>query len=90
MNFHLHLKKVIKPKQTWIKFNLDKLKDPKNTEAFQAMIGGKFVPLIILQEENTDIETSTNNFNNAVTDTASVILSKHRHKKETLGHHRTT
>ena len=28
------------------------------------------------------METLTNNFNNAVTDTASVILNKHHHKKK--------
>ena len=66
-----------------MKFALEKLKDPKIAEAFQSMIGGKFAPLTILQEENTDIETLNNTFNNAVTDTASVILGKHRHKKKT-------
>ena len=81
-NFRLRLKKIIKPKQTSMNFNYKKLKDPKITEAFQALIGGKFTPLTILEEENTDIETLTNNFNNVVTDTASVmILSKHSHKK---------
>ena len=78
MNFRLHLKKIVKPKQVRMKFALEKLKDPKIAEAFQAMIGGKFAPLTILEEENTDIETLTNKFNNAMTDTASVILDKHR------------
>ena len=58
-----------------MKFALEKL---NIAEAFQAMIGGKFAR----KEENTDIETLTNKFNNAMTDTASVILSKHRHKKK--------
>ena len=41
-----------------------------------------FAHLIIIEKENTDIETLTNKFNNAMTDTASVILGKHRHKKK--------
>ena len=82
MNFRLHLKKIVKPKQVRMKFALEKLKDPKIAEAFQAMIGGKCAPLTILEQENTDIETLTNKFNNAMTDTASVILGKHRHKKK--------
>ena len=67
MNFRFRLKKIVKPKQTRMKFDLEKLKEPKIAETFQAMIGGKFAPLTILEEENTNIET--NNFNNAVTDT---------------------
>ena len=54
-----------------MKFNLEKLKAPKIT-AFQAIIGGKFAPICTL----------TSNFNNAMTDTASVILGKHCHKKK--------
>ena len=82
VNFRLRLKMIVKPKQVRIKFALEKLKDPKIAEAFQAMIGGKFAPLTILEEKNTTTETLTNKFNNAMTDTASVILGKHRHKKK--------
>ena len=63
-------------------FDIEKLKDPTITETFQAMIGGKFEHFTILEEENTDIETLTDNINNAVTDIASVNLGKHRHKKK--------
>ena len=82
MNFRLRLKKIVKPKQVRMKFVLEKLKDTKIAEAFQAMIGGRFAPLTILEEEKNDIEILTNKFNNAMTDTASVILGKHRHKKK--------
>ena len=82
INFCLRLKKIVKPKQVRLKFALEKLKDTKIAEAFQAMTCGKCAPLTILEEENTDIETLTNKFNNAMTDTASVILGKHRHKKK--------
>ena len=77
MNFRLRLKKIVKPKQVRMKFALEKLKDPKITEAFHAMIGGKFAPLTILEEENTDTETLTNKFNN----TANVTLGKCHKKK---------
>ena len=80
MNFRLRLKNIVKPKQVRMKFALEKFKDPKIAEAFQAMIGGKFAPLTILEDENTDTETLTNNFNNVMTDTACVILGEHRHK----------
>ena len=82
VNFRLRLKRIVKPKQVRMTFALEKLKDPNIGEAFQATIGGKFAPLTIPEEENTDIETLTNKFNNAMTDTASVILGKHRHKKK--------
>ena len=82
MNFRLHLKKIFKPKQVRMNFDLEKFKDPKIAEAFQAMIGGTIAPLTIPEEEKSDIETLTNKFNNAMTDTASAILGKHRHKKK--------
>ena len=41
MNFRLRLKKIVKPKQVRVKFDLQKLKDPKIPEAFQTMIGWK-------------------------------------------------
>ena len=49
-NLRLRLKKIVKPKQTRKKFDLEKLKDHKITEAFQAMIDGKFATLAILEE----------------------------------------
>ena len=51
MNFRLRLKRNVKPKQVRMKFDLEKLEDPNIVEAFQAMIGGKFAPLTILEEE---------------------------------------
>ena len=43
--------KVMKPKNTRQKFNLDRLKDPAILECFQATIGGKFAPLLTLDED---------------------------------------
>ena len=46
------------------------------------MIGGRFAPLTIMSNENTDIDSMITTFNTAVTETASEILGKHRQKKK--------
>ena len=51
------------------------------------MIGGRFAPLTIMNNEDTDIDSMINTFNTAVTETAgdipaSDILGKHRQKKK--------
>ena len=46
------------------------------------MIGGKFAPLAIMSNEDTDIDSMITTFNTAVTETASEILGKHRQKKK--------
>ena len=51
-------------------------------ETFQAMIGGRFAPLTIMSNEDTDIDSMTTTFNAAVTEKASEILGKHRQKKK--------
>ena len=56
MTFRLRLKKISEPKHTRLKFDLEKLKDPKVLETFQAMIGGRFAPLTIMSNEDTDID----------------------------------
>ena len=84
MTFRVHLRKVNKQKETILKFNLEKLKDPNIHKTFQAMTGGKFAPLTILKdtEEGEDLDTLTRNFSTAITDTAMEILGKHRSKKK--------
>ena len=77
MTFKLHLKRVKKPGNARIKFDLEKLKDPEVAETFHAMIGGKFAALTILDAYGTDMEMLINTFNTAVTNTASEILGKH-------------
>ena len=79
---HLRLKRISKPKQTRLKFDLEKLKDPNVLETFQAMIGGRFAPLTIMSNEDTDVDSMITTFNTAVTETASEILGKHRKKKK--------
>ena len=46
------------------------------------MIGGRFAPLTIMSNDNTDIDSMIITFNTAVTETASEILGKHRQKKK--------
>ena len=49
---------------------------------FQATIGGKFAPLIILCDEDIDMDTMITTYNTAVTDAASDKLWKERHRKK--------
>ena len=64
---------------TRIKFDLEKLKDPQVADVFQAMIGaGKLAPLILLNADDTEVDTLVNSFNKALTESASEILGKHR------------
>ena len=80
--FH-RLKKTSKPKHTRLKFDLKKLKDPNVLETFQAMIGGRFAPLTIMSNEDTDdIDSMITTFNTAETETACEILGTHRQKKK--------
>ena len=82
VTFRLRLKKTSKPKHTRLKFDLEKLKDPNVFETFQAVIGGKFAPLAIMSNEDTDIDSMITTFNTAVTETDSEVLGKHRQKKK--------
>ena len=47
------------------------------------MIGGKFAPLTIMDNEDTDLDSIITTFNTAVIETASKIFGKHRQKKKT-------
>ena len=51
-------------------------------KTFKAMIGGKFAPLTIMNNEDTDMDSMITTFNTAVRETASDILGKHIQKKE--------
>ncbi len=81
MTFRLRLKRIIKPTNTRIKYDPEKLKDPTVAKAFQAKIDGKFAPLILLENEN-DVDTMITAMNIAVTETANEILGKHRRIKK--------
>ena len=51
-------------------------------KAFQAKIDGKFAPLILLENGNSDTDTMITAMNIAVTETANEILGKHRRTKK--------
>ena len=70
MTFRLRLKRISMPKHTGFKFDFEKLKNPSELETFQAMIGRKFVPLTIMNNEDTDLDSMITTFNTAVTETA--------------------
>ena len=74
--------KISKPKHTRLKFDLQRLKDPNVPETFQAMIGGKFAPPIIMNNKDTDLDFKISTFNTAVTGTAGEILGKDRQKRK--------
>ena len=46
------------------------------------MIGGRFAPLTIMSNKDTNIDSMITTFNTAVTETASEILCKHRQRKK--------
>ena len=68
--------------QKWERMRRPTGKEPDEAEAFKAMIGGKFAPLIIMDDKDTDVNMLTNTFNKIVTDTAIEILEKHRRTKK--------
>ena len=82
MTFQLRLKRISKPKHTRLKFDLEKLKDPNVLETFHAMIGRKFAPLTIVNNEDADMDSVITTFNTAVTETTTEILGKHHQKKK--------
>ena len=81
MTYRVRLKKGRKPNHPRLKFDLEKLRDPDVACIFQAMIGGKFAPLIGLSDEDMDSDTMITTYNTAVTDAASEILGKERRRK---------
>ena len=82
MTFQTRLKNSRKPTQPRIRFDLEKLNDPTVMRAFQATIGGRFVPLSTLVDEDADLDSLVTNFNKAVTDTAAEVLGKQRRKRK--------
>ena len=80
MTSRARLKDARKTNQPRLRFDLEKLRDPV-AYTFQATMGGKFASLIGLRDEELDIATMITTYNTAVTDSASEILGKKRHRK---------
>ena len=68
MTFRVYLKKVRKPNQPRLRFDLEKLRDPDVECTSQATICGKFTPLIGLKDEDMDINTMITTYNTAALD----------------------
>ena len=82
MTFKLRLQRVNNQGSIRIRFSLEKLKDPNITEIFQATIGGKFAPLLALENQDIEIDALINSFKTAVTERANSILGKLRPAKK--------
>ena len=82
MTFRLHLQRVKNQGSIRISFSLEILKDPNIAGIFRATIGGKFAPILALENQDTEIDALINSFNIAATETASNILGKHRPAKK--------
>ena len=82
MTFQTRLKNSKKPSQPRIRFDLEKLNDPKLMSAFRATIGGRCAPLATLVDEDADLDFMVTHFNKAVTDPAAELLGKQRRKRK--------
>ena len=80
MTFRLRLRRISKPKHTRLKFDLEKLKDPNVLETFQTMIGGRFAPLTVMSNKDTDTDSMITTFNTAVTETALANIVRKKKK----------
>ena len=83
MNFRVQLKGTKKLSNSRFKLDLEKLKHPTISEEFQATLGGKFAPLLLLEE---DLKSITNTFTEVMTETANEVLGKSQKKAKDMGH----
>jgi exonuclease III len=75
----LKLKSNRSNKSSRIRFNLDRLKDPKVAEIFQAQVGGKFAALTIV---NQDVDNLANTLKEVLISTAEEVIGRKRSKKQ--------
>ena len=78
MTMKTKLSKRKKQNNPRIKFNLEKLDDQSIAEEFQAKIGGKFAPLLLLE----NVDELTEGFDAAIAEVAQEVLGKQRNKKQ--------
>ena len=62
-------------KSSRIRFDLEKLKDPKITEMFPAKVGGKFAALCVL---DSDVDTLANSIKDGLLSTAEEVLRRQK------------
>ncbi|GFO17327.1 RNA-directed DNA polymerase from mobile element jockey-like [Plakobranchus ocellatus] len=83
MTFALRLKKNKKRGNIRIKFDVDKLKDTNILTTFQANIGGRFAPLLVLDnDQDLTPDDLAETFNETLSEEASKLLGKPRVKKK--------
>ena len=83
MTFRVCLKNTKKPTQSRLRFDPEKLRNSDVAGTVQAIISGKFAPLINLRDEDIIGSKFTTN-NTAVTDKASEIPGRECHRKKAL------
>ena len=78
------LTKLAKYKQACVCFNLEKLKDPRVAEEFQATGRYKLTPLIMEMNTNNDIDinTVTSPFNAVLTEASDKVLGLYHPRKK--------
>ncbi|GFR76981.1 hypothetical protein ElyMa_000497200 [Elysia marginata] len=65
------------------KFEVDKLKDPNILTTLQAIIGGRFAPLLVLDnDQDLTPDDLVETFNETISEEASKLLGKPRVKKK--------
>jgi len=62
----IRLSRYMKPKNPRIKYELSKLNDPRIQAEFKARIGGKFAPLLLLNDHQETIDAFTAGMNDVV------------------------
>ena len=65
-----------------VKFSLERPKDPNIAGNIKATIEGKFAPLLVLDNQDTEVDTLIHSFNTAMTETSNHIIGKQRPTKK--------
>ena len=73
--FKLKLKAKCFTKSPRFRFDPEKVKDPKITEAFRATIGGKFAAFCVL---DSDVDTLVNSLKEVLLSTAEEVIGRQR------------
>ena len=77
MTVKIKLKKLSKSKNPRIKYNLEKLKDTRIQDIFQAKLGGRFAPLLLLSDPQDMVDVMTKDMN----EVAEEVLGIKRYKR---------
>ena len=78
MTVEMKLKKRSKHEQTRTRYDLNKLKDPAILRQFQAKLGGRFAPLLLLE----DVQEISSEMKKVTNQTAEEVLGKQKMEKQ--------